>query len=403
MRAPSIRAAHAGLEEAGARLRALSLDERIGRLEDVLDALSTPDSTFRRTLDERLPAATGFAAPTLREGLDQALSRWRPGAVRELVQGELGDPAVIRDAPRSTAVVAAGAIPMPTLEAMIAPLVLGSTVLIRPGHRDRVTAPSFRDALAELDRGLGASVAICETERGDEEALVALLEADAVVASGSDASVAAIRERSRPGSRFVGYGHRLSVAVVGPGPTPEAARALALDVSLWDQLGCLSPVAVFALGDAEAWARALADALEETAARLPRGELSLGPAAATQHERAEAELRLAADGRIALHTGKDWTVVCEADDEWRGSPLHRFVRVHPVEDPAALARALEPVRGILSTVGFGPGLEAMAPGLAPRSAPLGLMQTPPLHWNHDGIGTLRPLLGVPRPEAPPGG
>ena len=402
MRAPSIRATNARLEKAGARLRALSQDERIDRLDRVLGALASPGSAIRRTLEERLPEATGFAAATLREGLGLALTRWQTGGVREWVHAELGEPPVMRDAPRSTAVLGAGAIPMPTLEAMIAPLVLGSTVSIRPGHRDRITAPSFRDALRELDEGLGASVAVVETERGDEAALAAHLEADAVVVSGSDDSVAAIRERSRPGTRFIGYGHRLSVAVVGGGPSPEAARALALDVSLWDQLGCLSPRAVFALGDADSWASALAGALEEVATRLPRGEVALDAAAAIRLERSEAEVRRAADERIVLHSGADWTVVREADAIWRRSPLHRFVRLHPVEDEAGVARALEPLGAVLSTIGFAPGIEGIVAGLAPRSAPLGSMQTPPLHWNHDGIGTLRPLLGLPPQEAPRG-
>ena len=43
------------------------------------------------------------------------------------------------------------------------------------------------------------------------------------------------------------------------------------------------------------------------------------------------------------------------------------------------------------------GLGEAVVGLAPRIAPLGSMQAPPLHWNHDGIGTLRPLVGSPGP------
>lgn len=395
MHAPSIRAARAGLEEAGGWLRALSLADRVERLQAALDLLADPTSRVRRDLEERHPAATGFAPETVRAGLDLALSRWRKSGLRELVDGELGVPAVVPNAPRSSAVIAAGAIPMPTIEAIVAPLVLGSTVMVRPAHRDPVTAGLVCEALDEVDPALGGCAAVCATERDDEEALAALLDADTVVASGSDASVDAIRGRVRSGTRFIGYGHRLSLAVVGPEPTAPVLGALAQDVSLWDQLGCLSPVAVYALGDPDGWARGLAEALADWASRVPRGEVPLEAAAAIQRERDGAELRRGLDEQIDLHTGRDWTVVREAHADWRGSPLHRFVRVHPVAQPSGLPAALEPVLGQLSTIGFGPGLGPAAAGLAPRSASLGTMQCPPLCWNHDGIGTLRPLLGLP--------
>ena len=394
MDAPSIRAELARLAEAGERIRAIPLDERVERLQDVLDRMAEPKSAIRDELGAELPSASGFTRETVRTGLDLALRRWRDTGLRDLVRGELGARADLREAPHSTAVVAGGAIPMPTLEAMIAPLVLGSTVVVRPARRDPVTARRFREILLQLDDALGSAVAICGTERGDDEALDALLEVGVVVASGSDSSVATIREHVNPRTRFVGYGHRLSVAVVGSEPGADELAALALDASLWDQLGCLSPLAVFALGHSDAWARGLAGALDRASSERPRGEVPLEAAAAIGRERDLAELRGAEDERIQLHAGADWTVIREADARWRSSPLHRFVRVHPVADERELAGALGPIQAQLSTVGFGRGLDAAAARLAPRSAPLGSMQTPPLHWNHDGIGTLRPLLGL---------
>ena len=103
-----------------------------------------------------------------------------------------------------------------------------------------------------------------------------------------------------------------------PAPVLEA---LAQDVSLWDQLGCLSPVAVYALGDPDGWARGLAEALADWASRVPRGEVPLEAAAATQRERDGAELRRGLDDQIDLHTGRDWTVVREAHADWRKRQL----------------------------------------------------------------------------------
>ena len=78
----------------------------------------------------------------------------------------------------------------------------------------------------------------------DVEAIV-FGEADLVVASGSDAAIAAIQ--ARVARRFIGHGHKISFAVIGrerlddDAAARQLARRLAYDVSLWDQQGCLSP------------------------------------------------------------------------------------------------------------------------------------------------------------------
>jgi hypothetical protein len=378
-------------EEAGRWLRSLSLDARIERIDAVLAELARSNSPLRRALETALPAATGFHPKNLGRGLALAFDSWHRAGIRPLVDRELGGTPDPERTPRSTAVIAAGAIPMPTIEAMLAPLVLGSPVSIRPAQRDQATARILVEGVSALDEMLGRCLSISEFERGDDEALAAFLAVDAVVASGSDPSIAAIRQRLTPGTRFAGYGHRLSVAIVEEPPTAEALASLALDMTLWDQLGCLSPRAVFALGDADAWAEGLAAELASQRG-APRGEVPLEAAAAFQHERASAEMRLAAGADMTLRAGAHWVVVRETDARWRPSPLHRFIRIHPVAGRGELAAALEPVREHLSTVGSCPGLADAAASFAPRSAPLGTMQAPVLAWNHDGIGTLRPLM-----------
>lgn len=383
-------------KEAGRRLRSLSLDARIERIDAVLAELARSDSPLRQELEARLPSETGFHPKNLQRGLALAFSRWQQQGIRPLVENELGGTIDAGRCPRTTAVIAGGAIPMPTIEAMLAPLVLGSTVAIRPSKRDRVTAAVLLDGVSEMDPLLGACLSIVGFERDDDESLAEFLEADAVIASGSDASIETIRQRLRPDTPFAGYGHRLSVAIVEAPPTTDALAALALDMTLWDQLGCLSPVAVFALSDADDWAEGLANELASQRG-APRGEVPLEAVAASRHERASAELRHAAGDDVQVRAGANWVVVREADPIWRPGPLHRFIRIHPVAGRSALAAALEPVRDHLSTVGFGPGLDDVTSALAPRNAALGTMQAPPLDWNHDGIGTLSPLLALRPP------
>jgi hypothetical protein len=90
--------------------------------------------------------------------------------------------------------------------------------------------------------------------------------------------------------------------------------------------------------------------------------------------------------------------VAEADARFRGSPLGRFLRVHPMRGPGELLDALAPLAPHLAGVGSA-GLGALAGRLEPelaalgaaRVCPLGTLQAPPLAWCHDQPGVLLPL------------
>jgi hypothetical protein len=289
--------------------------------------------------------------------------------------------------------------------------VLHSPVLAKTASRDPLTAHVFRESLAERDPELAAALEVVSFPSEDPECRAAFLDASCVVATGSDETIAEIAKAVAPGTRLVTYGHRLSIAVLGPSALaqpalPKIARGLALDVALWDQLGCLSPVAVYCQGagpiaSAEAFADALAAALDEVETRLPRGELPLAAAAAARAERDGAEMRRAAGADVSIRSDEAlrFSVVREADAEWRPSPLHRFVRVHPLRDRDELPAALAPVARHLAAValagfddeqaGFAADLERIG---ASRICRPGELQTPPIGWHHDAEPLLPPLV-----------
>jgi len=232
----------------------------------------------------------------------------------------------------------------------------------------------------------------------DEEQLRALLGSECVVCSGADATIRSIASQIGPEQRFVAYGHRFSIAVTSAERLDRTeADRVALDVSLWDQLGCMSPIEVYVVGEqstsAGAFAESLAAALERREERAPLGEIDLASASLIRHERDSARMRVAAGGQGALYAseGLRWTVVEEPDNSPRPAPLHRFVRVRTVPTPGALQRALAPLAHQLSTAGVGGGLAIPALGEA-RQCALGRMQTPPLDAPHDGQPLLLPIL-----------
>jgi hypothetical protein len=411
-----LRARLVQLRAAGAELRARPARETLDALAGALEIWRDPASAARATLEAELPPATGFSPAMVREGLSRALEGWSGDALRALVDAELGGIAALDGKGASvlagfdaSTVILAGAIPMPTLLALIVPLALRSPVLAKAAARDPVTPRLVARSLAEIDPGLGRAIDVVEFARDDVELGDALLEADCVWATGSDATVASVRARAHRACRVVAHGHRLSLAALGPGAARgpallEAASGLALDIALWDQLGCLSPVSVHVVeadpGACDRVAEALAAALEAAEERWPRGRVPMAALASIGAERDEAELRATMGRPVRVFSGQGsaWTVVREDASALRASPLHRFVRVHPAGSARELAAALAPVARHLAGVaiaGFGPRTRDLSRALAALGASRvcapGTLQTPPLCWHHEGEGVLLPF------------
>jgi len=396
----------AALRRAGSQLRRRPAVEIHDALARVLDEWSDPGSRWQQSLVRELPKATGFAPETVRAGLALALADWNGDALRGLARSELQQ----ADARGFdvTAVLLAGSIPMPSLLALIAPLAVRSPVLAKTASRDPVTAPLVAQSLAEVDPLLGACCGVVSLPGHDRAGMDALLEADCVVATGSDETLAEIARRVTPTQRLVGAGHRLSLAVLGEratrdDPLRQACAGLAQDIAFWDQLGCLSPIAVYVLGDgaADRVAAALAAALEDAEARWPRGSVDAAAAADIARERDGAELRAAAGADVQVRTGEAlaWTVVRESDARTRPAPLHRFVRIHPIRNASELLAAIDPLSRHLAGVavaGFGAAeveiTRALRTAGASRVCAPGQLQAPPLDWRREGRGVLAPLL-----------
>ena len=416
----AIRSALEALRKNARALRARSAAETLASLEALLETWRAPDSRPRRELERRLPEATGFSAEVVRAGLAHALEPLSGDALARLVESELGGadaldgrgPVLVHGF-ETTGVVLAGALPTPTLLALLAPLVLRSGVLAKVSSHDPVTARCLRESLEEIDPVLGGCLEVAAFLGADEARMEALLEADCIVASGSDATIAAVARRVRPPRRTVLRGHRLSLAVVGPhlGGVDEleaCAEALAFDVALWDQLGCLSPVAVLVTGaeQADALAESLAGALERAQTRWPLGRVSHRASAHIAQEREEAEFRAAAGRPVRLLAGERWTIVREDGPLHRPAPLHRFVRIHPCGDTSGILDALRPLGSQLAGValdGFGHEQDRLAEQIgrlgASRICPPGRLQAPPLAWHQDGQGGLLPLARLSDLEA----
>ena len=240
-------------------------------------------------------------------------------------------------------------------------------VVVRPSRRD----PAFARALVQAARAIGDSGL-----RLDESLEVASRGDGEVHVYGHDDTIAEVRKQARVPVR--GHGSGMGVAWISPvADLEESAQALADDVVVFDQRGCLSPRIALVHGDqarASALAEALYAALEERAITVPRGELP-------KDERAAAG-RYVATMTYACRAlvGREHAIGLAPS----GAPLvlpppYRHVHVASCDSLEAAAKLMAPLTKGVVTIGSD-DLEAarvLAPSWA-RVARLGAMQRPPL-------------------------
>lgn len=398
-------------------------------LSDVGQSWLRPDYPFRKLALEQGPSATGFSRAILARGLDAFFSQLTPDNFHALLEQDLGHVqrldqmvsaeaeqksrrASLASAPELLVHIAAGNLPSPALSAMVLGVLVRSAQFVKCASGTSLLPRLFAHSLYEVEPKLGACLEVAEWPGGTVDLEKFLFdEADGVTATGTDAALAAIRERLPGRTRFLAYGHRVSFAYVAAsaltGSNPrKVAAAAAADVTAWNQQGCLSPHVIYVeQGGAvlpEQFAELIGEELERREETEPRGELPVEAAAAIASRRAFYEVRAAhsPDTRHWCSRGSTaWTVVYEADPRFQLSCLNRFVYVKGVKELTEALQNAEAIRGQVSTVGLA-APEDKAPALAtelarwgvPRVCPLGRMQNPPLLWRHDGRPALADLI-----------
>jgi hypothetical protein len=409
-------------------LAARTTSAMVGLLVQVAQSWLRTDYPLRRCALDQGPSATGFSRATLSRGLDTFFSTLTPEGFKALLEQDLGHPdrldrfcctnaeqgsnrLAMATGPRFLVHIAAGNVPNPVLISMVLGLLLRSAQFVKCATGTALLPRLFAHSLYDADPKLGSCLEVAEWKGGNTLLEGVLFEAaDCVTATGSDETLSSVRQRLPPTARFVGYGHKLSVAYVSAEALSASSwrntlERAADDIVAWNQLGCLSPHVLYVqdggTAGPENFAEALAAVLASREQSEPRGELPDKTAAAIASRRSIYELRAAHDPATRLWSSKGstaWTVVYEADSPVQLSCLHRFIYVKLVKDLAAALQNADPFRGKVSTVGLAGAdheLQSLATLLAawgvPRVCPLGRMQNPPLAWRHDGRLSLEAL------------
>jgi acyl-CoA reductase-like NAD-dependent aldehyde dehydrogenase len=383
-----------------------------------------PDDPVREIAERILPNVTGLSPAMIRLGLTRMLEGYRKDALCRILDHELGNAHQLDEfqpkkenrncltqavGPRITTNILAGNIPGLGIADMIATLVTKSACICKVSSNEPVSPALFAQTLVQIEPRLAYCLAVLGWSGGRPEARsleeVALDRSELVTATGSDEAVTAIRQaaarRQTVSGRFIGYGHRASLGLIGREVLDDlkrVARGAALDIAMYDQQGCLSPHLFYVEtgGDhfPRQFAKALAEELKHLEYELPRGTLDTPTAARLHQIRSVAEIKQA-DGEEVIvfgsETGTLWTVIYEADPALVLSPLYRTVRVKPIDDLIHVIPLLESWRPYLQAAGIAVSeprrvllAEALARAGLNRICPVGRMQQPPAGWPQDG-------------------
>jgi acyl-CoA reductase LuxC len=435
----------------------------IRSLDRVSRRFLDPGDAARREAVGSLARAGRFTSPMLERALDDAFQPVTRGGLTKWLTSELGSvDALDRPAPGPGGTlrhahgpewmlqIYAGNVPTLPIWPIYSALLLKASLLAKTSAQEPLLGPLLARTIAEVDENLGACLAVVWWKGGSGHLdRTALALAPTVLAFGGDEAIASISRQSQPDAVRVLHGPKVSVGYIERRALTYAAlRGLAaraaLDISLYDQQGCLSPHAFYVERRGEVtpakFAEVLGTALEARAHELPRGIVAPEEAASVQLFRAQARFEAAgAAGAAEMSSGEGrslgagvaagvprglagifygagvpsrgvtrvlespgtttWTVVLEDRARFEPGPAHRTVRIHAVDGPEELARALQPSIRYVEAIGLearGPERVRLAAAFTalgvPRVAPVGQLQRPSPIGTHGGVRRLLPFV-----------
>jgi hypothetical protein len=335
----------------------------------------------------------------------------------QLLEEELGDPALCDRfrpkkkgtgftrviGPRLITHILPGNISGTAVISLVCGLLAKSANLAKVSTDELLLPVLFARSLHQIRPELAESIAVLTWEnRAVDITRAAFKKAELAIVYGSDETIAQVREQIPATIRTLLHGHKLSLGIIArESIRKEVAERAAVDIALYDQMGCLSPHVYYveSLGEVTPleFTQWLSQALYAISNQLPKKETPPEIAARIQQLRGSLPLR---EGKVfPSPKGVDWTVLYDPDPRFSASPLSRTIWVKPIDNLSEIITLLEPIRASLQAIGIAIPenrqsvlIPAIAKMGASRICPIGQMQTPPITWHHDGHFRLANLL-----------
>jgi hypothetical protein len=400
-----------------------TVEELVEVIDQVNSKWRDKNYDLRKEVLNSLPAITNFSPQMAEDSVNAILEYLSKENLFKMLEAELEDPKYIDDfrpkkgfngfvkayGPKLITNIFSGNVPALPAISLTRGLLVKSSQLGKVASEEPLFANLFAQSIKDVDKNIANTMALTYWKGGDEAIeTVAFNEADVVVVYGGVEATEGIRKRIPPGRKFIPYGHKLSFGVVGreylneESSAREVASKAALDTSLYDQLGCLSPHLWYIERGGnvtpERFTELLAEEMEKTNEKLPRGKISKESKIEIQKLRGIYDWM---DDAKVIYSEKstDWTVIYTEKKKFEPSCLNRVIRVKPIDDIQEVRELVTPLSQYLQTIGtalYDDRLlrfsDEMGKIGVTRITPIGRMGYPANALPHDGSYGLRDLI-----------
>jgi hypothetical protein len=390
-------------------LQAIPVRKIVTAIADAAQRWSNADFPPRVRTSEQIAQRTGYSVPIIEYALDRLFFSITPAELTAAIQGELGSLDVLDGFAQRGGKPDAYAAPLGTICIISSRTTIGVAVIpaifalcakcdVLVKDREDCLVQAFFETLREELDAFG-SAARAQTWDSAHANPLDLRSFDAVIAFGSDDTLAAIAAQLSPHTRFIGYGSRASAGYVtreslqAGVPLETLAMGAARDLVLYESEGCLclhmlfvergGPVSI------DEFAKLLAAQVERAAVEFPIGERSAAQAAAIAQERNLAAFRAAVgNGGVYADANAGYAIIVEHPRSQPPRFLPRTIGLVAVDAPSEAVRYVRehriPLEGFALSDSRADLVRAAVEAGAVRLTRFGELQHPPPAGDHGG-------------------